>query len=556
MSIVPEGYNISTVMSVCVQIGNILPFSLSCFQYARSRRGMRPIGDLYTISCIIIFGIAAIIVGAASWKTTIEAEWWYDVAGTTQMSIVLLLVVIITGALDCSSAVLYWPFVLQYPQSCLISFACGEAASGSIASIFALIQKNPPSITFSFSVYLVLLAIVMTISGAAFIFINVRHPAKNYQTIPKTVDSILPEEEGQGISSPVLNIGEYPTILVRRYLPNIRFVVFSSILKQKFNMLSLIVFAFVGFGLLNSLAWYAFMPFDESTDTQYWSNIMSIFLGPVFTIFTLLCLPNEAQWNNKLNKSNSVPSNTFTVNSSETEANIQTDPMATINSTGNESVIDHAQYDTNKKLNCSSSIITDVNVHHDNKTSEKESKNEQVAKKTNKIQSSINSFFNFLSNIEVPSKHKHRLITFGFPPMWIIWLLSFLWRTIAACYCPEPLFGWKSSGGWVTMGLTLGDKATSAFLKTWAWAALKAQSSHEARLVGAAVRRSVLETEERKQITKDEEQIIVTFEGDARQASALVVGLICQLFSLGGSLVGFFIMIKHITPRVNAAASW
>jgi len=193
----PEGLTITTWMTLAIQIGNFLPLMILFEQGRRSLRGLRRLPESTIIISLLVMGILLLLFGSVGW------QWQLVIGGgpgsssrlqlvkmsaphghdkENRVSVVLLLVVLLIGAGDCATSIVYWPFVLQYLPAYLIAFSAGEAASGSTASILALLQGPPAAhkshLRLSFELFLVALACVMSISLIAYIYILRSRKAK------------------------------------------------------------------------------------------------------------------------------------------------------------------------------------------------------------------------------------------------------------------------------------------------------------------------------------------------------------------------------------------
>ena len=72
--------------------------------------------------------------------------------------------------MDCTSSVVYWPYVSQFDESYSAALATGESLSGSIPALLAAVQVPPGggAPRFSPETFFHAIAAVMALCGAAF----------------------------------------------------------------------------------------------------------------------------------------------------------------------------------------------------------------------------------------------------------------------------------------------------------------------------------------------------------------------------------------------------
>jgi len=178
----PEGWSLPSYLSIIVQIANIGPIAYSLMRATVPHR-CNPAICIFTL---LLLGCAASLGLVLSWRVTTT------VAGM-ERSTMLFVFVFMLSLVDCTSSVLFLPFIGMYRDIYLNSYLVGEGMSGFIPAITALAQGvggNPtcqntslPNGTwimqidakeprFSAEDFFSLLLAMMVFSLIAFIFLN------------------------------------------------------------------------------------------------------------------------------------------------------------------------------------------------------------------------------------------------------------------------------------------------------------------------------------------------------------------------------------------------
>jgi hypothetical protein len=160
VKVLPEGYAIASYISMSIQLANIWPL---LFVSAWNYRGKVPLPYVVIIPFLLAIGITIFIVLALYWRTT------HTVFGK-ERSVFIILMGFIGGAVDCTSSVVYWPFISNFPPEAVSALAFGESLSGAVASIIGALQ-NPAHPRFSVRTYYFICAAVMVVCACAFAII-------------------------------------------------------------------------------------------------------------------------------------------------------------------------------------------------------------------------------------------------------------------------------------------------------------------------------------------------------------------------------------------------
>lgn len=176
----PEGWNLPSYLVIIIQIGNIGPLAYTLFQkYSKHK-----INDSRIIYVLYLVGLVASICMATLYK---EVAF---VAGEYR-SVTLFATTFAFAVVGCTSSVLFMPYMGRFKEMYLITYLVGEALSGFLPSILALIQgvggntecvpgpTNPdelieftPDPLFGTSVFYGFIILLFSISAIAFVLLN------------------------------------------------------------------------------------------------------------------------------------------------------------------------------------------------------------------------------------------------------------------------------------------------------------------------------------------------------------------------------------------------
>lgn len=125
----PEFWNLAAYLSVIIQIANIGPILYSVsYKLCRSL-----VNDTYVIHAMMAIGVVACFFLGFFWNHT-------TYFGGSKHSLALFFLLFFLAIVDCSSSVLFFPFMGSFKKKYLTSFLIGESLSGFIPSIVSLGQ--------------------------------------------------------------------------------------------------------------------------------------------------------------------------------------------------------------------------------------------------------------------------------------------------------------------------------------------------------------------------------------------------------------------------------
>ncbi|KAG2382738.1 hypothetical protein C9374_005318 [Naegleria lovaniensis] len=180
----PEGYAIAVDMNLSLQLANIVPFLyflLMVFRRAyklirmkkESSHSPQPqqqststtsvhqqfewIDTIFIISLLVI-GIATLILMSFLWNVQVSGRSWP-----------FLILMFFVGVCDCTSTLLYYPFVLHFTYAHSSALLIGESLTGLVASVISIIQTPSDKILlFPFWVFCIILAGITFLSFVAY----------------------------------------------------------------------------------------------------------------------------------------------------------------------------------------------------------------------------------------------------------------------------------------------------------------------------------------------------------------------------------------------------
>lgn len=123
----PEGWNLPSYIVVLVQMGNLGPIIYRVIQKFMKVR------DAYLVYFLLCIGMLGSIVAASFYNHTTYAFG-------TDRSLHLFAAVFLFAFLDCSSTVIFMPYMGRFLEPFLISYLTGVSVGGLIPSIASLVQ--------------------------------------------------------------------------------------------------------------------------------------------------------------------------------------------------------------------------------------------------------------------------------------------------------------------------------------------------------------------------------------------------------------------------------
>ncbi|EFC38246.1 predicted protein [Naegleria gruberi] len=162
--VMPEGYAIAVDMNLSLQLANIVPFMYFVFMIFKKmiQRKLKPtttrkstfdIVDTVSILSLFVIGIGALIGMSFLWNIPINGRSWP-----------FLIMMFLVGVSDCTSTLLFYPFVLHFKHAYSSALLIGESLTGLIASIISIIQNSTPTPLFPFWVFCIIIAGITAIS--------------------------------------------------------------------------------------------------------------------------------------------------------------------------------------------------------------------------------------------------------------------------------------------------------------------------------------------------------------------------------------------------------
>ena len=176
----PECFKLAATLTLIIQIANIGPLVYSVVKVIWHRLHLRDFNlEVAAVFVIVGVGIVSSLLLGIFWNQT-------AVIGGKSSSFALYILAFSLALVDCTSSVVFVPFMKHYPSQYLTGLYIGEGLSGMLPSITALIQGSVNDslrcvpgnetytdishlgIRFSPNVYFSLLAVVMVMCCLAF----------------------------------------------------------------------------------------------------------------------------------------------------------------------------------------------------------------------------------------------------------------------------------------------------------------------------------------------------------------------------------------------------
>ena len=205
--ILPECEKLPAVLVVVIQLANIGPLTYVAVKYIFRKRKQHL--EIVTVFILVAVGIIACVLLALFWSKTA------NIFGSPH-SVALIVLTFVLALVDCTSSVVFIPFMKHFPAVYMSGLYIGEGLSGVLPSVVALIQGSVNNsigctksytgyealgIRFSPSVFFVFLAIMLLLCGLAFLAINVLPMVRKHMITqePRTVlDTSSAAQQPQG----------------------------------------------------------------------------------------------------------------------------------------------------------------------------------------------------------------------------------------------------------------------------------------------------------------------------------------------------------------------
>ena len=179
----PECYKLAAILVVAIQIANVGPLLYTIAKYIFQRCGWdskQILLERIAVTLIVVIGVAACVLLAIFWDRTAVLR------GSVQ-SVALIVLTFFLALVDCTSSVVFIPFMKHFPEEYISALYIGEGLSGVLPSAVALSQgfvnnsltcegfypgHTALGIHFSPNIFFIFLAVMMLLCGLAFLAIN------------------------------------------------------------------------------------------------------------------------------------------------------------------------------------------------------------------------------------------------------------------------------------------------------------------------------------------------------------------------------------------------
>lgn len=125
----PEGWNLPSYMTVIIQIANIGPIAVTIANLCAPNK----VKEQPIVYCMVLVGSVASILLAFFWKET-------SVVAGEEHSTALLVLMFFLSLVDCTSSVVFLPFMNLFKPQYMTAYFIGEGFSGLVPSLVALGQ--------------------------------------------------------------------------------------------------------------------------------------------------------------------------------------------------------------------------------------------------------------------------------------------------------------------------------------------------------------------------------------------------------------------------------
>lgn len=203
----PECAKLPAILVVVIQIANVGPLTYTAVRYLFQRFGWSQIYlEISTVFLLVAVGVTSCVLLSIFWSETASVFGHSHSVALITLSFTLALV-------DCTSSVVFVPFMKHFPTIYISGLYIGEGLSGVLPSVVALSQgfvnnslyclETYPGVStlgiyFSPNVYFIFLAVMMVLCGVAFLAI-ITVPMVRRQMIP--MEAVVLQTEQSEYSS-------------------------------------------------------------------------------------------------------------------------------------------------------------------------------------------------------------------------------------------------------------------------------------------------------------------------------------------------------------------
>lgn len=193
--VLPEGYHLPSILVLIVQFANVGPLVYAVTNIVASHVKKNKVDlEIPTVIVIVILGIVTCVLLSIFWDHT-------GVLFNKERSVPLLVLSFFLSLVDCTSTVVYIPYMERFPEKYISALFVGEGFGALLPSLLALIQgsynggndningtnssfisgnfstvtetnHSDNGLLFSVDLFFVFLAMMTAISGGAFVLLN------------------------------------------------------------------------------------------------------------------------------------------------------------------------------------------------------------------------------------------------------------------------------------------------------------------------------------------------------------------------------------------------
>ena len=330
----PECVKLPAILVVIIQLANFGPLLYGCIKYlfhCCKLQAYKIHLESGAIVVLIIIGITACVLLSFLWNRT-------SMVYNGEHSIALFILTFFLSLVDCTSSVLFVPFMKHFSEQYMSALYIGEGLSGLLPSLFALSQGSVNSniscngnytghedlgIRFSPSVYFVFLSGMLFLCGCSFVIIvtlpairkhmvynnkkisiNFKKNPSNCTHFPNCIQKI---KNNCRTSSDCANLSRNQKLFEDESLPEdndednnfsefkksqFSFATMYRIIKSNFVIyICLLALNFLANGALSAVTSFAFLPYGNNV--YHIAINVALLVNPVMSLIFLM-LPSKS----------------------------------------------------------------------------------------------------------------------------------------------------------------------------------------------------------------------------------------------------------------------
>lgn len=291
----PECEKLPAQLVIIIQVANVGPLIYTVMKYLLSHFNKQHHFlklEIVTTTILILIGIFACVLLSFFWNVTL-------VSGDNAYSVCLYLLAFLLALVDCTSSVVFIPFMKHFSSEYLSALYIGEGLSGLLPSLFALTQgsvdnniqcignytgRHTLGIRFSPNVYFIFLGGMMLISGISFLSINTLSAVKKQRINYSKLSTSINNQDKTNVTD---TSGKQDNQQCSQTTVQFSLAIVCNIIWSNIALFAcLLSLNFLTNGALSAVSSYAFLPYGN--DVYHITINLALLMNPLMSFLFLM----------------------------------------------------------------------------------------------------------------------------------------------------------------------------------------------------------------------------------------------------------------------------